>query len=103
MKNTMSRRRLLASIGGLSASLLTGVMPAWADDDEPSPPATNPTAGTAGGHRIARKGCRGGRRHGGGHRRQVPALWGGSGLQVTLIEQESVHVNIQSISCSTAT
>ena len=56
MKNTMNRRRMLVALGGLSASLLAGVMPARADDDEeehgsettPTGPVTLPVTGIKG-------------------------------------------------------
>jgi sulfide dehydrogenase [flavocytochrome c] flavoprotein chain len=96
MKNTMSRRRLLASLGGLSASLLTGVMPAWADDDddEPGTPGTNPIApiplAVTG---IARRVVVVGGGMAGATVAKYLRLWGGSGLQVTLIERESVYTS----------
>jgi NADPH-dependent 2,4-dienoyl-CoA reductase/sulfur reductase-like enzyme len=93
MNNSMSRRRLLASLGGLSASVLAGALPAWADDHGRSPapgasaPALLPATGITGKVVVV----------GGGMAGATVAkylrLWGGSGIQVTLIERESVYTS----------
>ena len=95
MKNTMNRRRMLVALGGLSASLLAGVMPARADDDEeesgsgttPTGPVALPVTGIKGKVVVI----------GGGMAGATVAkylrLWGGSGIDVTLIERESVYTS----------
>lgn len=95
MKNTMNRRRMLATLGGLSAALLAGAMPARADDDEhenkprksTSGPVPLPATGVTGKVVIAGGGMAG------ATLAKYLRLWGGPGIDVTLIERESAYTS----------
>ena len=91
MKNAMNRRRMLATLGGLSAALLAGAMPARADDDRPrsstSGPVPLPVTGVKGKVVIVGGGMAG------GTLAKYLRLWGGAGIDVTLVERESAYTS----------
>ena len=95
MKNAMNRRRMLATLGGLSAALLSGAMPARADDDEHE---DRPRSSTTGPVPLPATGIKGKVVVVGGGMAGVTLakylrLWGGAGIEVTLVERESAYTS----------
>ena len=95
MKNAMNRRRMLTTLGGLSAALIAGALPARADDGEhedrprtsTSGPVPLPVTGVKGKVVIVGGGMAG------GTLAKYLRLWGGAGIDVTLVERESVYTS----------
>lgn len=90
MNNTMSRRRMLATLGGLSATMLAGALPARADDrtrEGGSTTAALPATGITGKIAIVGGGMAG------GTLAKYLRLWGGPGMEVTLIEREAAYTS----------
>jgi len=95
MKNVMNRRRMLATLGGLSAALLAGAMPARADDGEHD---RRPRSSTTGPVPLPGTGIKGkvvivGGGMAGATLAKYLRLWGGAGIDVTLVERESAYTS----------
>ena len=94
MKNAMNRRRMLATLGGLSAALLAGAMPARADGDRDN----TPRASTSGPVPLPVTGIKGriaivGGGMAGATLAKYLRLWGGAGIDVTLVEREGAYTS----------
>ena len=103
MKAKMNRRQMLATLGGFSAAALTTALPARADDDawqaSPNPTRTRPSAESgATPPALPVTGLRGrvvvvGGGMAGATVAKFLRLWGGAGIDVTLIERETVYTS----------
>ena len=103
MKAKMNRRQMLATLGGFSAAALATALPARADDDalagarEPERVKPSPVAGTT-PPALPVTGLRGrvvvvGGGMAGATVAKFLRLWGGAGIDVTLIERETVYTS----------